>query len=178
MPTHLQEFYLASAWRGVCVWCCLDSFRGCDLVLGIQWLTTLYTIKWNFLNLKMEFYLRGRHYVLRGLKASEVHMISEEQLPKALLNATHLCMIQVVPNMVTSSFSLETAQANTPQSLALQSLIQQHQVIFEDPQTLPPLGGILTIEYLWKRVLYLLISGHIDILWSIKTSLNSWYRKY
>jgi len=36
----------------------------CDLVLGIQWLAILGTIKWNFKNLKMEFHLKGRNFVL------------------------------------------------------------------------------------------------------------------
>ena len=49
----------------------LIPLGGCDLVLGIQWLATLGTITWNFKNLKMEFQLNGRHYVLRGLKAKK-----------------------------------------------------------------------------------------------------------
>jgi len=69
----------------------LISLGSCDLVLGIQWLATLGTIKWNFLKLKMEFYFKGR--LLKGLKPSKVHMISQDQLPKALLNVAHLCII-------------------------------------------------------------------------------------
>jgi len=60
---------------------------GCDVVLGIQWLATLGTVKWNFMSLKMEFTHNGRHYVLGGLKAGKVQMVSPKKLAKALMVA-------------------------------------------------------------------------------------------
>lgn len=41
---------------------------GCsDLVLGVQWLSTLGPILWDFLNLRMEFHFQGLKHVLRGI---------------------------------------------------------------------------------------------------------------
>ncbi|KAL8151329.1 hypothetical protein V2J09_021137 [Rumex salicifolius] len=42
----------------------------CDLVLGVQWLTTLGPIWWDFSNLRMEFSVQGIKHVLRGATKS------------------------------------------------------------------------------------------------------------
>lgn len=39
----------------------------CDLVLGVQWLTTLGPIWWDFSNLIMEFNLGGVKHIIRGV---------------------------------------------------------------------------------------------------------------
>ncbi|GKF81078.1 hypothetical protein Tco_0239680, partial [Tanacetum coccineum] len=39
---------------------------GCDMVLGVQWLSTLGDIKWNFQELKMEFVHSNKRLTLRG----------------------------------------------------------------------------------------------------------------
>jgi len=41
---------------------------GRDLVLGVQWLSTLGVIKWDFQQLKMEFTYQGHFITLRGIK--------------------------------------------------------------------------------------------------------------
>jgi len=45
----------------------LIPLKSCDMVLGVQWLSTLGTIQWNFQTLQMEFHLGNKMYVLRGL---------------------------------------------------------------------------------------------------------------
>lgn len=42
------------------------QLKGCDMVLGIQWLATLGPVKWDFKNLSMDFTLHGKRHVLRG----------------------------------------------------------------------------------------------------------------
>jgi len=49
----------------------------CDMVMGIQWLSTLGTIKWTFRHLTMEFKFQGQNHVLRGLKGHKVKVIKE-----------------------------------------------------------------------------------------------------
>ena len=66
---------------------------GCDLVLGIQWLSTLGVIKWDFKQLRMEFTYKGRLMVLRGMSIKKPQLMRQEQLPKALKNASQLCML-------------------------------------------------------------------------------------
>ncbi|GFS46186.1 hypothetical protein Acr_00g0100660 [Actinidia rufa] len=46
--------------------------KGCDMVLGIQWLATLGPVKWDFKNLSMDFTLNNRRHVLRGGKQGEL----------------------------------------------------------------------------------------------------------
>ena len=70
----------------------------CDLVLGVQWLSTLGTIKWNFEQLRMEFMHQGKNNVLRGLAGGKIQMTAHEQLPKALKTAAQICMLQLVPD--------------------------------------------------------------------------------
>ena len=50
-------------------------FKGCDMVLGIQWLATLGPIKWDFKNLSMYFTLKIRRNVLRGGKQWELKVV-------------------------------------------------------------------------------------------------------
>jgi len=54
-----------------------------DVVLSIQWLSALETIKWNLKELKMEFYFAGNRHILRGFKGPKVKEIGKK-LPKAI----------------------------------------------------------------------------------------------
>ena len=45
---------------------------GCEVVLGMQWLSTLGEVKWNFAELRMEFLQKGKKMVLRGSKQQPV----------------------------------------------------------------------------------------------------------
>jgi len=48
------------------------------MVLGVQWLSTLGSILWDFVELKMELTCRGRRMVLRGTKKSDVEWMGEK----------------------------------------------------------------------------------------------------
>ncbi|XP_074278160.1 uncharacterized protein LOC141601756 [Silene latifolia] len=45
----------------------LIPLGGCDMVLGVQWLSNLGTVKWNFKKLWMTFEYEGQHHMLRGI---------------------------------------------------------------------------------------------------------------
>jgi predicted aspartyl protease len=45
----------------------LLTLRGCDMVLGVDWLSTLGPILWNFTELTMKFTQQNREVVLRSL---------------------------------------------------------------------------------------------------------------
>ncbi|GKC88258.1 putative mitochondrial protein [Tanacetum coccineum] len=49
---------------------------GCEIVLGVQWLSTLGTIQWNFKDLVMKFLYEGQKVVLRGTHKSELAWLS------------------------------------------------------------------------------------------------------
>ncbi|KAF8409892.1 hypothetical protein HHK36_002410 [Tetracentron sinense] len=56
----------------------LLSLGGCDMVLGVQCLSTLGPIMWDFEKLRMEFTSYGRQHVLRGGKGGVVKLINHQ----------------------------------------------------------------------------------------------------
>nr|GEU73192.1 putative mitochondrial protein [Tanacetum cinerariifolium] len=81
---------------------------GCEMVLGIQWLSTLGNIQWNFHDLVMRFVYEGQKVFLRGTKQSELQWINGKQLQKG-------------------EYPLE-----------LQSLLEEFKDVFVIPIDLPP----------------------------------------
>ncbi|XP_074283542.1 uncharacterized protein LOC141608089 [Silene latifolia] len=61
---------------------------GCDMVLGVQWLSNLGTVKWNFKKLWMTFEYEGQHHMLRGippkLDKSGAATSKDQGYPKAI----------------------------------------------------------------------------------------------
>ena len=45
----------------------LIPLESCDMVLGVQWLSQLGTVKWNFKKLQMEFTYVGKVHTLSGM---------------------------------------------------------------------------------------------------------------
>ena len=60
----------------------LLPLRGCDLVLGVQWLQTLGPITWDFNALIMRFTLKDSVVTLQGIQGGTVQMASKKQLSK------------------------------------------------------------------------------------------------
>lgn len=56
--------------------------RGCDLVLGVQWLQTLGPITWDFTALTMQFFVEDKLVTLQGLQGGAVQIASKQQLSK------------------------------------------------------------------------------------------------
>ena len=52
----------------------------CDMVLGVQWLSQLGTIRWNFKKLQLEYTYQGQDHVLRGMKSKKVQLIGSHKL--------------------------------------------------------------------------------------------------
>ncbi|GKA24846.1 hypothetical protein Tco_0710879 [Tanacetum coccineum] len=49
--------------------------RGCEMVLGIQWLVTLGDIKCNFSQLRMEFMYKNKRMTLRGTPKAAIQWL-------------------------------------------------------------------------------------------------------
>ncbi|GJW67106.1 reverse transcriptase [Tanacetum coccineum] len=64
----------------------LLPFGGCEMVLGVQWLSTLGDIKWNFKNLTMEFELMGKRIMLRGTKQTTLQSMQGKNVQKKSKN--------------------------------------------------------------------------------------------
>ncbi|XP_074300143.1 uncharacterized protein LOC141631357 [Silene latifolia] len=116
---------------------------GCDMVLGVQWLSTLGTVNWNFKNLKMEFKYKDRRHVLRGMAPQKVRTVNPTS--KILDKAAHLCFIQLVTKEDEGSQVLcctQQVRDDTAQPVELVHLLNQYKDIFEEPTCLPPSRGV------------------------------------
>ena len=56
------------------------SMGAMDIVLGVQWLTTLGKIEMNFQELFMQFKSKGKLVELRGLEEKSPQMVSSHQM--------------------------------------------------------------------------------------------------
>lgn len=69
---------------------------GCEMVLGIQWLSILGDIKCNFKDLKMEFVYNGAKVILRGTKQEPVQWIEGKGTSKKMVNQVGTSMAMCV----------------------------------------------------------------------------------
>lgn len=119
----------------------LVPLGGCEMVLGIQWLTSLGPVLWDFSQLRMEFKFQGRKHVLRGSQAvAQCQWMSGKQmqnvvskLPPDEKNA-QLFAIRAYP---VERGELCTNQGNqVPEKI--QKLLVEYDEIFQEPTSLPP----------------------------------------
>ncbi|XP_074265848.1 uncharacterized protein LOC141588299 [Silene latifolia] len=118
----------------------------CDVILGVQWLSSLGPIIWDFKNLTMEFQLQGRKHVLRGLAAKRLKSVNSNNLNKLLTNEGQFALLNLCESTTdpceeniecsfllasTESFHLET----------MEPLLLKFKDLFEEPQDLPPIRG-------------------------------------
>ena len=114
-PIHSQPIAVADGSELRCQYICHNfkwKFQGtefssavlliplgnCDMVLGVQWISQLGNILWNFKTLHMEFCWAGKRHVLRELQGPKVKLIQGSQLPQAMENGFQLCMMQLMPS--------------------------------------------------------------------------------
>ncbi|GKB64232.1 retrotransposon-related protein [Tanacetum coccineum] len=114
---------------------------GCDMVLGIQWLSTLGDIKWNFQQLKMEFLYNNNKVYLRGTSKTVTHWLdARKQIKKLETTAqAELMMMSIYPNIGLQLMTIkEIVQANVKVEPSLQKVSDAYTEVFEVPNKLPP----------------------------------------
>ncbi|XP_076915407.1 uncharacterized protein LOC143574750 [Bidens hawaiensis] len=106
----------------------LESY---DIVLGIQWLTPLGDITWNFGKMTMEFQVEGVPYKLKGIETNKISLCYVEKMSNMLQSPTkiipsQLYGLQLIPPTCTEGFGSKVG--NTIEDKALQDLkdMQQH----------------------------------------------------
>nr|GEX45693.1 hypothetical protein [Tanacetum cinerariifolium] len=90
---------------------------GCDMVLGVQWLSTLGDSHFNFQKLRMVFAYKGKTLIFRGTTKPVAQWINGKQAAKARKQASNLVMC-VYP---TAMLHMMTANDSTPSHSALSS---------------------------------------------------------
>ncbi|KAF8392867.1 hypothetical protein HHK36_021106 [Tetracentron sinense] len=108
----------------------LLSLGGCDMVLGVQWLTTLGPIIWDFTNLRMEFHSKGKRHVLRGATTGAIKVIEVSHMQKALTKTKQAVVAQL---FVVQAMTEEVITEST-----IMSLLNNYSDVFSEPAGLPP----------------------------------------
>lgn len=99
------------------------------MVLGVQWLSTLGPVLWDFKNLQMQFSVFGKKLTLTGDLATDVRLVDAKKM-QHLLNKqspgmlAQLCSIQAVPSKVVHPDLLQ--------------LLHTFDDVFMEPKGLPP----------------------------------------
>lgn len=108
--------------------------KGCDLVLGIQWLLSLGAITWNFQLLTMKFKHKGHDYLLQGIPPGGLHILTGHQKSKCLsMTPLTPCSMILAAEQHTK---LKMTPASTPTDL--QQLLREYDGVFRMPATLSP----------------------------------------
>lgn len=73
----------------------LIDLGGCDMVLGVQWLTTLGPIYWDFKELLMKFDVDGCPFLLKGVHPQKVKLVQGAPFAKMLSATIELFLLHV-----------------------------------------------------------------------------------
>lgn len=115
------------------------TIGGCDMVLGVQWLSTLGPIMWDFKNFKMQFQWQTKPFLLEGSTQCKVEQVSQKQMDKNLQQEQHGNLVQL--------FSLDgSSTENSGESSDLLFVLSDFPNVFNEPKALPPIG-LLIIGY-------------------------------
>jgi hypothetical protein len=106
----------------------LLELRGCGIVLGTQWLSTLGMINWDFKNLMMGFMHEGRQVWLQGLK-EKPNLIQGSKDFKGKVTMKGL-LFQIMP--------CELASIQEEIGAPIRELVEEFPQVFEKPEGLPP----------------------------------------
>ncbi|KAJ7942659.1 Ty3/gypsy retrotransposon protein [Quillaja saponaria] len=112
------------------------------IVLGVQWLSTLGDISWNFKQLTMSFEWQGQRLQLQGMLAQPVTWLKDKDAAVIIHNRDQAMFIQVErakPNGL-QLWSIELSKQDTSEvySSHLNTLLYEFIDVFAEPKSLPP----------------------------------------
>ncbi|GJV48604.1 putative mitochondrial protein, partial [Tanacetum coccineum] len=110
------------------------------MVLGIQWLSTLGNIQWNFKELVMKFVYKGERDCLRDTQQSKLQWLSGKQLQKHMLqdNGTYVPFVNCIWPSATLQLMHSTNLQSTEFYLKIKQVLLDFEDVFAVPNTLPP----------------------------------------
>lgn len=100
---------------------------GCEMVLGIQWLSTLGEIRWNFKELRIGFIYRGKYMTLGGTSKSATQWMTGRPIVGAQCASMTLC---VYPVSMLNTMELSHT--------FLDPLLAEYDDVFAKPKGMPP----------------------------------------
>eukprot|EP00253_Pinus_taeda_P012205 PITA_12205 len=107
---------------------------GCDIVLGAEWLRTLWPITMDFQELYMSFKHNNSTHTLRRLQVGSPSIISSHRMEKLLKKGHHGVLAQFNAIQGVKIKSL-------PIHLEMQQILNNHLPVFYKPHELPPSRG-------------------------------------
>ena len=121
---------------------------GCsDLVLGVQWQSTLGPILWDFLNLQMEFNFKGLKHVLRGTTPNNSKVVTWNRLNKLILQQPQIALLHLreIDNTISPQqplnpeaifYHIEASDPRLDENGSLERIIDSYTDIFDEPSSL------------------------------------------
>lgn len=110
------------------------EIKGSEIVLGVQWLIELGTIKTNYQELIMEFQWRGKEVKLMGENLLIGTPCKGRKLSK-LAAYEGVSEFYQLNSVVSQSNELKEIDANVP--TAVQEVLHQYEGVFQEPKELP-----------------------------------------
>ncbi|XP_074327433.1 uncharacterized protein LOC141665350 [Apium graveolens] len=120
----------------------LIGLGSCDMGLGIQWLSTLGLVYWDFKKLRMDFVINDNSITLKGVPAKKLKVSENGPTQKMLKNAAQLCFLQLVHTQKDFEHKISAIQENV-EFLELTELKSKFEEVFKEPTELPPSRGIM-----------------------------------
>ncbi|XP_035833037.1 uncharacterized protein LOC118481842 [Helianthus annuus] len=133
------QWYMQNLWLTTDVLVIpLDNY---DMVLGVQWLLTLGSIIWNFVDMTMQFNIGNTQCKLKGVNNNEMTLCSVSSMNSLLgqekkVVEAHLFSMQL--QSAESEFQHGTKVLNVIESKDLQALLTEYEDVFQVPSALPP----------------------------------------
>ncbi|GJY39911.1 retrotransposon-related protein [Tanacetum coccineum] len=112
---------------------------GCDMVLGIQWLSTLGDIKCNFKEPRMGLNYNGKYMTLRGATKPTAQWVEGKQVSKATNHFMTMCVYPTTMlNMITASEpKVDNHDKEVQLPFLFNQLLEDYGDVFEIPTGLP-----------------------------------------
>ncbi|GJX27091.1 hypothetical protein Tco_0233387, partial [Tanacetum coccineum] len=110
--------------------------RGCEMVLGIQWLATLGDIKCNFSKLRMEFMYKYKKMILRGTPKAAIQWLDGKNRDKEFEGSANaeLLMFCMYPNTGVNLMNLEGQNKGEEIYPELAKVVDTFADVFNVPQ--------------------------------------------
>ncbi|KAL4312297.1 hypothetical protein GQ457_01G050670 [Hibiscus cannabinus] len=112
-------------------------FKGCDMVLGVEWLASLGSIQWDFAALTMRFEHTGKMVNWKGLSPGPLQILESHEGSKFLRGSK----LSPGISLLAMSSQLEVKLKNKEVPRELQQLLEEFTMVFQEPKGLPPNRG-------------------------------------